>query len=89
MRGWHAKYPALALIWGASFLFMKLGLGALAAMQTATWRIVCGFLTLAVLLVASGPDRGFDRDVSDPPGREPALDSPAETVAHRQIVSSR
>lgn len=46
---WQAKYVALALIWGASFLFMKLGLQALAPVQIAAWRIGCGFLTLLVL----------------------------------------
>lgn len=46
---WQAKYVALALIWGASFLFMKLGLAALAPVQIAAWRITCGFLTLLVL----------------------------------------
>lgn len=48
---WQVKFAALALIWGASFLLMKVGLQALAPLQIAALRILTGAVT--VLLVAS------------------------------------
>lgn len=51
---WQLKFVALALIWGASFLLMMLGLRALAPMQVASTRIVAGTLILLVLLRVSG-----------------------------------
>ncbi len=47
---WQAKYLALALIWGSSFLLMKLGLHALAPVQIAALRIFAGAAVLLVLL---------------------------------------
>ena len=47
---WQAKFAALALIWGSSFLFMKLGLRWFSPVQIATARIVLGALTVVVLL---------------------------------------
>ena len=44
---------ALALIWGSSFLLMKLGLDALHPMQIATLRIGIAALTLVILAAAS------------------------------------
>ncbi|MDN5796236.1 MAG: DMT family transporter [Intrasporangium sp.] len=58
---WQAKYLALALIWGSSFLLMKLGLHALAPVQIAALRIFAGAMVLLVLLRATGtrlPRRG-------------------------------
>ena len=48
---WQAKFGALALIWGASFLLMKLGLESLQPLQLATLRVLSG--TATILLVAS------------------------------------
>jgi drug/metabolite transporter (DMT)-like permease len=48
---WQAKFVALALIWGASFLLMKVGLESLAPLQIATLRVLSGAVT--VLLVGS------------------------------------
>jgi drug/metabolite transporter (DMT)-like permease len=47
---WQAKFAALALIWGSSFLLMKLGLRWFSPIQIATARIVLGALTVVVLL---------------------------------------
>ncbi|MEO7059669.1 MAG: EamA family transporter [Lapillicoccus sp.] len=48
---WQARFVALALIWGASFLLMKIGLESLAPLQIATLRVLSGAVT--VLLVGS------------------------------------
>jgi len=48
---WQAKFAALAVIWGASFLLMKIGLESLAPLQIATLRVLSGAAT--VLFVAS------------------------------------
>jgi drug/metabolite transporter (DMT)-like permease len=48
---WPAKFSVLCLVWGASFLLMKIGLGALAPVQIATLRILSG--TVTVLVAAS------------------------------------
>src|ERR1017187_5281537 len=34
-RGWAPAFLLLALLWGASFMFIKVGLGALAPLQVA------------------------------------------------------
>jgi drug/metabolite transporter (DMT)-like permease len=47
---WQLKFLALSLIWGSSFLLMKLGLHALAPVQIAFVRITAGALVLLVLL---------------------------------------
>lgn len=47
---WQAKFAALALIWGSSFLLMKLGLRWYSPIQIATARIVLGALTVVLLL---------------------------------------
>lgn len=47
---WQVKFAALALIWGGSFLLMKIGLEALQPVQIATLRILSG--TFTVLLTA-------------------------------------
>ena len=45
---WQAKFGVLCLVWGASFLLMKIGLGALAPVQVATLRILSGTVTVLV-----------------------------------------
>ncbi|HET8595540.1 MAG TPA: DMT family transporter [Intrasporangium sp.] len=47
---WQAKYLALALIWGSSFLLMKIGLHGLAPVQIAGLRIIAGAAVLLLLL---------------------------------------
>ena len=47
---WQVWYLALALIWGSSYLLIKLGLGSLSAVQVASLRIVCGVAVLLALL---------------------------------------
>ncbi len=51
---WPAKYVGLVLIWGSSFLLMKVGLEALAPIQIAALRILTGTAVLLGLLAASG-----------------------------------
>jgi len=45
----RSRFVALTLIWGASFLFIKVGVEALAPMQVAFGRMACGALTLLVM----------------------------------------
>jgi drug/metabolite transporter (DMT)-like permease len=51
---WPVKYVALVLIWGSSFLLMKIGLEALAPVQIAGLRILTGALVLLALLLVRG-----------------------------------
>jgi drug/metabolite transporter (DMT)-like permease len=51
---WQAKFLALSLIWGSSFLLMKLGLRALAPVQISAMRIFLGTAMVVSLLVATG-----------------------------------
>ncbi|MEP6856123.1 MAG: DMT family transporter [Pedococcus sp.] len=51
---WQAKYLMLSLIWGSSFLLMKVGLRTMAPLQISGLRIYAGTLTLLVLLVVTG-----------------------------------
>ncbi|GAA1795732.1 MAG: DMT family transporter [Actinobacteria bacterium] len=51
---WQAKFLALALIWGSSFLFMKVSLAALHPIQIATARILAAALILVLLLRMTG-----------------------------------
>ena len=51
---WQAKFVALSLIWGSSFLLIKLGLAALAPIQISWLRVLVGATTLLGLLFASG-----------------------------------
>ncbi|MGZ4601824.1 MAG: hypothetical protein ACXVGS_18265, partial [Oryzihumus sp.] len=39
---WQAKFLALSVIWGSSFLFMKVGLRSLAPLQISGFRILSG-----------------------------------------------
>ncbi|MDQ6715169.1 MAG: EamA family transporter, partial [Actinomycetota bacterium] len=51
---WQLKFAVLALIWGGSFLLMKVGLEALQPIQVATLRILSGALTLLVVASMTG-----------------------------------
>jgi drug/metabolite transporter (DMT)-like permease len=51
---WQAKYLLLALIWGSSFLLMKVGLRTLAPLQISGLRIFAGTVTLLALLAVTG-----------------------------------
>lgn len=48
---WQVKFGALALIWGGSFLLMKVGLEALQPVQIATLRILSGMVTVLLSAV--------------------------------------
>ena len=60
---WPAKFGALALIWGASFFFMKIGLRSLAPLQISGLRIFSGAAVLVALLAASRGRLPRDRAV--------------------------
>jgi drug/metabolite transporter (DMT)-like permease len=51
---WQLKFLSLALIWGSSFLLMKVGLRSLAPLQISGLRIFAGAATLIVLLSVTG-----------------------------------
>ena len=51
---WQAKYLLLALIWGSSFLLMKVGLRTMAPLQISGLRIFAGTATLLALLSLTG-----------------------------------
>ncbi len=51
---WQAKFFALSLIWGSSYLLMKIGLDAMDGVQVATLRLLCACAVLVPLLLASG-----------------------------------
>jgi drug/metabolite transporter (DMT)-like permease len=51
---WPVKFGALALIWGGSFLLMKVGLEALAPVQIATLRILTGAATVLTAALLMG-----------------------------------
>ena len=42
---WQVKYLLLALIWGSSFLLMKVGLRTMATLQVSSLRIFAGTAT--------------------------------------------
>lgn len=46
------QFVALSLVWGSSFLFIKIGLDGLSPLQVATARLTLGALALAVIVVA-------------------------------------
>lgn len=50
---WQVLWIALALIWGSSFLLMKVGLEALHPMQIAALRIAIAAVTLVLLALAT------------------------------------
>ncbi len=51
---WQVKYVALVLIWGSSFLLMKVGLESLSAVQISGLRILSGAAVISVLLLVRG-----------------------------------
>lgn len=51
---WQAKFAALSLIWGSSFLLMKIGLGSLEAVQISWFRVLTGTAVLLALLLVTG-----------------------------------
>lgn len=51
---WQVKFVALAVIWGSSFLLMKVGLDDLHPIQIVATRIVLAAATLVVLLRVTG-----------------------------------
>ena len=51
---WQVRFVVLALIWGASFLLIKLGLRAYEPLQVATARILLGAVTVLLLLRLTG-----------------------------------
>lgn len=51
---WEAQYVLLAVVWGASFLFIKEALNGLAPVDVALGRVACGSAVLLVLLAVSG-----------------------------------
>jgi drug/metabolite transporter (DMT)-like permease len=55
LRSWLPGYLALALIWGSSFLFIKIGVRELHPLYVTLGRVVAGALTVVgVLLVTRG-----------------------------------
>ncbi|WP_413319821.1 DMT family transporter [Agrococcus sp. 1P02AA] len=50
---WQAMWISLAVIWGSSFLLMKLGLDALHPMQISALRVGIAAITLLVLVAAT------------------------------------
>ena len=53
ISGVTIAYVALALVWGSSFLFMKIGLEGLSAGQVALGRIALGALALVAIMAAT------------------------------------
>src|SRR5690606_30544445 len=51
---WQVKYLALALIWGSSFLLMKVGLDDLHPIQIVAMRILLAAATLMMLMRVTG-----------------------------------
>ncbi len=49
-RGWRARFAVLSLIWGFSFLFIKVGTEAFAPLQVTLGRMVFGTAVLGVVL---------------------------------------
>ncbi|MDR7279861.1 DMT family transporter [Catenuloplanes atrovinosus] len=52
-RSWLPGYLALAAVWGASFLFIGIGVRELHPVYVTLFRVVAGALTLAVVLLLS------------------------------------
>lgn len=50
---WQVKFAALSVIWGSSFLLMKIGLRSLAPLQISGLRIFSGAAVLLLLLTAA------------------------------------
>ncbi len=50
-QSWRPRFALLALIWGLSFLFVKVGERAFAPLQTTLGRMLAGTVTLLVVLL--------------------------------------
>lgn len=48
------QFLATALVWGSSFLLMKVGLQGLSPGQVASWRIWLGAIALALMCLVTG-----------------------------------
>ncbi len=48
-RAWLPAYLANAVMWGSSFAFTRVGLGALSPIQVTFWRLALGAVTLGAL----------------------------------------
>jgi drug/metabolite transporter (DMT)-like permease len=51
---WQVKFALICLIWGSSFLLIKLALGAWDPIQVGSGRVILGALTLGVIVLATG-----------------------------------
>lgn len=51
---WQVLFVSIALIWGSSFLLMKVGLQAFAPLQVSAFRILLGALTVVILALVTG-----------------------------------
>ncbi|MEO6866857.1 MAG: EamA family transporter, partial [Gaiellales bacterium] len=51
---WPWQLAALALIWGSSFMLIKVGLEAFGPLQVAAGRISIGAITLLIALAVTG-----------------------------------
>ncbi|MCH8612998.1 DMT family transporter [Arsenicicoccus dermatophilus] len=51
---WQVSWLVLVLVWGASFLLMKVGLDALVPLQISTLRVLTGCLVVVTLLRLTG-----------------------------------
>ncbi|GIH24512.1 transporter [Acrocarpospora phusangensis] len=60
MRRWLPSFVLLAAIWGNSFFFIKVAVGALHPLQVSFGRMAVGALTLLIILYATG--RRLPRD---------------------------
>ncbi len=50
---WQVKFALICLIWGSSFLLIKLGIGAFEPMQVGAGRVLTGGVTIALVVAAT------------------------------------
>lgn len=63
MKTWIGYYLSLALIWGASFLFIEVGLIALSPEALTFWRFFMGAVTMWVFIKIKGYDTKIDNNL--------------------------